>query len=230
LIREFWERRPQETAIAYERFRYYLSLAPETRSFNAVAKRFRVTLPTIAVIAKKHQWRERASSYDRRTGESTVAVATEATIAEALSQLNKVDEQGESPAGRALEEYRQEVERLGRQQMDLAKRLTKAAIDHSKNLEWSIERVTKHRQGEEEIEPRLLVGLHEAIEKTAKTLATLTTASTMAMGTGQEAWGRAIAVDRMLLEFRRLIEVEAQAQSEGVLPVDVRCEESASGG
>ena len=105
-----WDRLPEETAKAYERFKYFLSLGQD-RSLYQVADFFFFLYVSIGAMSSKYNWTARAMAWDRyRVSDEYVQEAQrEEYILDSKSEL-KVEEAADY--SRLLQLFRSAVVRL----------------------------------------------------------------------------------------------------------------------
>lgn len=211
---------PAETDAAYERFEFFLGLGPE-RSQLAVAEHFGLSRGRTSQLAKTYAWHERAKAYDQalafRDLEQAAAnrygtpppPTVEVPVPEPPAETPEPVEPDQSTAlalrnlehERELEEYRQATEDLGRRQFTIAKAMTGI-------LGRSVQQMVEERRV---LQPR--------------EMASFVAASLSLAAQGQQNWGRAIGVERLLMQMEAAaVEFEHRmkaAEASGDVEVEV---------
>lgn len=198
---------PKEGVKAYQKFRQFLSQGPR-RTKVATARAFGAAPSSIHELATKYRWDERALAWDERYGLATPRQSENPLIdPEIPERLQEVASQ--PPAGvpgvqetenpvlldpveatirakeqeheRMLEEFRSEAELLGRRQMQIARGMTSLVGS-------SVAEMLTRR---EILNARSIPGFISA-------------ACTLAAAANHN-WGRAIGVDRLLLQMEQAV-------------------------
>jgi hypothetical protein len=204
---------PKEGRKAYDRFQQFLALGPK-RTKAATARALGMATSSIHQLATKYCWDERAKAWDSQHG---LAFGDESEnpnfqppipdrLQAVASQPHDTLPGPENPAAplalnpvadeirakeleheQMLEEFRREAELLGRRQMSIARGMTQLVGST----------VAEMLASKETLPVRLIPGF-------------ISSACTLAAA-AHHGWGRAIGIDRLLLQMERAVmELEAR--------------------
>lgn len=128
---ELWDAWPRESSRAHARFRHYVEQGP-VRQLTLTAEKFGVAVSTISEQASRFEWRRRAAAWDNAQGLRDCPAPERLQEAAAAAPITSVSVSDDTRAAEKaylalIEEFRQAVEALGRDQLVTARAMTAKA-------------------------------------------------------------------------------------------------------
>ncbi len=194
---------PRERVSSYEKFLHYLHQGPG-RTKASTAKQCGLRADSIYELASKFSWDQRCHAYDQSAAVAPAVAPLPERLVQAATQAAALVPRQDSPMAvleelpedllarereheDMLEQFRLESEQLGRSQMTVARAMTSMV---SKSL-------------------RQMVDQQKTLD--VRSIPSFVSAACSLAASAHHTWGRAIGVDRLLLQMERSV-MEAEQQ------------------